>query len=228
MENRLRICRCRGGRVGRATLVCAAGSRKPLAGASRDRRMVRFAGDTPAATPAFTLVELIVVMTIILVLAGLIQVEAGARLILYSPGGKIGERTMKKLHRIAEDRKIAGVCAGLGDYFDLDPVFFRLFFLVSLLFGGVGALAYLILWIMVPEKTGAQGAPRPLKRLHLSNSDRKIGGVCGGLGERFEIDPVLFRVAFILLALACGLGILLYVALWLLVPRAPAVPAVST
>jgi len=81
---------------------------------------------------------------------------------------------------------------------------------------------------MVPEKTGAQGEPRPLKRLHLSNSDRKIGGVCGGLGEQFEIDPVLFRVAFILLALACGLGILLYIALWLLVPRTPSVPVVET
>ncbi len=100
--------------------------------------------------------------------------------------------------------------------------------MASLLFGGLGALAYLILWIMVPEKTGAQGEPRPLKRLHLSNSDRKIGGVCGGLGEQFEIDPVLFRVAFILLALACGLGILLYIALWLLIPRTPSVPVVET
>jgi len=52
--------------------------------------------------------------------------------------------------------------------------------------------------------------------------------VCGGLGERFDIDPVLFRVAFILLALACGLGIILYIALWLLIPRAPAVPVVDT
>src|SRR5882672_5453118 len=130
---------------------------------------------------------------------------------------------MKKLYRFPEDKKIAGVCGGLGDYFDLDPVFF----LVSLLFGGLGALAYLILWIMVPEKTGAQGEPRPLKRLYLSSSDRKIGGVCGGLGERFEIDPVLFRVVFVLLALACGLGILLYIVLWLLTPRAPAVPVAN-
>src|SRR5258708_2495839 len=91
---------------------------------------------------------------------------------------------MKKLHRFAEDRKIAGVCGGLGDYFDLDPVFFRLFFLMSLLFGGLRAVVYVILWIMVPEMTGAQGEPRPAKRLHLSSSDRKIGGVCGGLGER--------------------------------------------
>src|SRR5207247_10891649 len=103
---------------------------------------------------------------------------------------------MKKLYRFVEDRKIAGVCAGLGDYFDLDPVFFRLFFLASLLFGGLGALAYLILWIMVPEKTGALGEPRPLKRLHLSNSDRKIGGGGGGPGEPLQIEPFVLRVAF--------------------------------
>jgi len=58
-----------------------------------------------------------------------------------------------------------------------------------------------------------------MKKLHRFVEDRKIAGVCGGLGERFEIDPVLFRVAFILLALACGLGIVLYIALWLLMPR---------
>jgi len=112
---------------------------------------------------------------------------------------------MRKLHRIAEDRKIAGVCGGLGDYFDLDPVFFRLFFLVSLLFGGVGALAYLVLWIMVPEKTGAQGEPRPLKRLHLSSSDRKVGGVCGGRGGRRGSYLVLFCVGYILRC--CGSGL---------------------
>jgi phage shock protein PspC (stress-responsive transcriptional regulator) len=135
---------------------------------------------------------------------------------------------MKKLHRLAEVRKLAGVCAGLGEYFDLDPVFFRLFFLASLLFGGLGAVAYLILWIMVPEKTGAQGEPRPVRRLHLSDSDRKIMGVCGGLGEWAEIDPVLFRVAFILLALVCGLGILVYIVLWLLIPRLSTMPVVNS
>jgi len=68
---------------------------------------------------------------------------------------------MKKLYRLVEDRKSPAVCAGLGDYFDLDPVFFRLSFWCRSFFGGVGALAYLILWIMVPEKTGAQGEPAP-------------------------------------------------------------------
>ena len=126
---------------------------------------------------------------------------------------------VKKLHRILEDKKIAGICAGLGEYFDLDPVFFRLFFLATLLFGGLGALAYLLLWIMVPEKPAAQGEPGPARRLVLSNSDRKVAGVCGGLGEWLEIDPVFFRVAFVVLALVCGLGIVVYIVLWLVIPR---------
>lgn len=132
---------------------------------------------------------------------------------------------MKKVHRLAGDKKLAGVCAGLGEYFDLDPVFFRLFFLVSLFFGGIGALVYLLLWIMVPEKPGTGGAGAPAMGLHLSRADRKIAGVCGGLGEWLDIDPVFLRVAFILLALAGGLGIAVYIVLWLFLPRAPATPS---
>jgi phage shock protein PspC (stress-responsive transcriptional regulator) len=127
---------------------------------------------------------------------------------------------MKKFHRLAEDKKLAGVCAGLGEYFDIDPVFFRLFFLVSLFFGGIGALIYLLLWIMAPEKPGAEGARAPAAGLHLSRADRKIAGVCGGLGEWLDID-------FILLALAGGLGIVVYIVLWLFLPRAPAASATS-
>ncbi len=126
---------------------------------------------------------------------------------------------MKKLYRLVDARKIAGVCAGLGEYFELDPLLFRLFFVLSLAFGGLGALAYLVMWIMVPEKRGAPGAERTIVRLHLSDTDRKLAGVCGGLGEWLEIDPVFFRVAFVLLAFVCGLGILLYLVLWLLMPR---------
>lgn len=124
---------------------------------------------------------------------------------------------MKKLHRAAEDRKIAGVCAGLGEYFELDPVFFRLFFLFSILFGGLGAVAYVMLWILVPLRPGAAPAPRAAA-LRLSARERMIAGVCGGLGEFFELDPVLFRAAFLVLAVIGGLGILLYLALWLLIP----------
>ena len=125
---------------------------------------------------------------------------------------------MRKLLRPTEDRKIAGVCAGLGEYFELDPVFFRLFFLFSILFGGLGAIAYVMLWILVPLRAGAQPGAGNGKRLRLSAGDRMIGGVCGGLGEFLELDPVLFRAAFLVLAVVGGLGILLYLVLWLLIP----------
>lgn len=58
----------------------------------------------------------------------------------------------KKLYRIREGKMIAGVCNGLADYFDIDPTIIRLAWLVLLFFAGSGLLAYLIAWIIVPER----------------------------------------------------------------------------
>jgi phage shock protein PspC (stress-responsive transcriptional regulator) len=49
-----------------------------------------------------------------------------------------------------QDRVIAGVCHGLGDYFDIDPVVVRILFIILTVAGGAGVLAYLILWIVMP------------------------------------------------------------------------------
>lgn len=57
----------------------------------------------------------------------------------------------KKLYRSKADRKIAGVCAGLAEYFNIDPTIVRLAWLVAVICGGVGLLAYIIAWIVVPE-----------------------------------------------------------------------------
>jgi phage shock protein PspC (stress-responsive transcriptional regulator) len=65
-------------------------------------------------------------------------------------------------------------------------------------------------------------APRP-RRLTRSTSDRVLGGVSGGLGRYFDIDPIIFRIGFVVLALAGGAGLLGYIAAWLLVP-ADAIP----
>ena len=127
---------------------------------------------------------------------------------------------MRKLYRLGGERKIAGVCSGLGAHFDIDPVIIRLFFVFSVFFGGLGVLAYVILWIMVPLQGGSAAERGVGARLQLSSADRKIAGVCGGLGDYFAIDPVFFRVGFVVLAFTCGIGIILYLALWLLVPRA--------
>jgi phage shock protein PspC (stress-responsive transcriptional regulator) len=58
--------------------------------------------------------------------------------------------TRKRLVRSTNDKKIAGVAAGLADYFDLDPTIIRLVWLLAALFAGTGVLAYLILWIALP------------------------------------------------------------------------------
>jgi len=61
-----------------------------------------------------------------------------------------------------------------------------------------------------------------MKRIYLSRSDRKIGGVCGGIGEYFDKDPTLMRVIYILLTLfSFGFGMIAYLAMWLIIPRKP-------
>jgi phage shock protein C len=58
------------------------------------------------------------------------------------------------------------------------------------------------------------------KRLTRSTTERMIAGVAGGLGEYFNMDPTLVRLIFVLLALAGGPGLLLYLILWVVVPEA--------
>lgn len=62
---------------------------------------------------------------------------------------------------------------------------------------------------------GPTAEPRRLTR---SRDDRWLGGVSGGLGRYFDLNPVVYRIAFAALALAGGTGILLYVAAWLVIP----------
>jgi phage shock protein C len=56
-------------------------------------------------------------------------------------------------------------------------------------------------------------------RLARSRTDYMIGGVCGGLGKYFHIDPTLVRLIFVLLTLAGGSGVLVYFILWIVMPR---------
>src|SRR3954447_2274126 len=68
-----------------------------------------------------------------------------------------------------------------------------------------------------PE-TPPEPAGTPPRRLTRSSSDRVLGGVSGGLGRYFDIDPIIFRIGFVVLTLAGGAGFIGYVAAWLLVP----------
>ena len=57
----------------------------------------------------------------------------------------------KRLVRNVQDKKIAGVCAGLADYLDMDQTLVRAIWILFTLLGGSGILAYLILWLIMPE-----------------------------------------------------------------------------
>src|SRR3954471_19317720 len=62
------------------------------------------------------------------------------------------------LRRSRSNRVAAGVSSGLGDYFGVDPVLFRVLFATSAFFGGAGILAYLLAWAAIPEE-GTERAP---------------------------------------------------------------------
>jgi len=60
------------------------------------------------------------------------------------------------------------------------------------------------------------------RRLYLSETDKKIGGVCGGLGEYFHVDPTLIRLLVVILTfMSAGGGILVYLIAWAIIPRPP-------
>ena len=61
----------------------------------------------------------------------------------------------------------------------------------------------------------------PTRKLYRSKSNRQLAGVCGGLAQYFNIDATLVRVLFILLAVLGGSGLVLYLAMWIIVPKEP-------
>lgn len=58
----------------------------------------------------------------------------------------------RRLYRSRTNRSIAGVCGGIGEYFNIDPVLVRLLFIGFLLAGGSAILAYLLMWIVIPNE----------------------------------------------------------------------------
>jgi phage shock protein C len=202
------------------------------------------------------------------------------------------ENEIKKLYRSKEDRYVAGLAGGLGDYFHMDANIWRIIFIVLTFTGGVGLILYLIGFVIVPENPSQESQPSRIRekdstfilaiiliiiglflltrefglfnyfhfwkipwsviwavflivigvllilasnkspagenktaknlginipdinKLYRSRNNRMIAGICGGIGEYFNIDPSLVRLLWILASFASvGLGILVYVIL---------------
>lgn len=75
---------------------------------------------------------------------------------------------MKKLYRSRKDTKIAGVCGGIAEYFNVDSTIIRLLAVLTIFFGGGGIIAYIIAWIIIPlepveEELAPGKQPNPKK-----------------------------------------------------------------
>jgi phage shock protein C len=63
------------------------------------------------------------------------------------------------------------------------------------------------------------------RKLYRSRTNRRVAGVCGGLAQYFNLDATLIRILFVVLAVLGGSGLLLYVAMWIIVPNEPSAAA---
>ncbi|MEW6610204.1 MAG: PspC domain-containing protein [Patescibacteria group bacterium] len=99
-----------------------------------------------------------------------------------------------KLYRSRENRMIAGVCGGLGEYFQIDPVLIRVLFVMAALWGGIGFLCYLVMWIVILEE------PLPLEeRMKRSSFESKPAtsvSARGHEGGRVGIILIVLGIIF--------------------------------
>jgi phage shock protein C len=85
-----------------------------------------------------------------------------------------------------------------------------------------------------PHETGQPESQAPIakgsamaetRKLYRSRSNRQVAGVCGGLAEYFNLDATLIRILFVVLAVLGGSGLVLYLAMWIIVPKEPSAAA---
>lgn len=81
----------------------------------------------------------------------------------------------KRLYRSKKDRIIAGVCGGLGEYLGIDPTIVRVIWLLFVFMGGMGVLAYIICWVVIPENPSQKETPA--KKIEMKGPDARAIGV---------------------------------------------------
>ncbi|HEX8659096.1 MAG TPA: PspC domain-containing protein [Hymenobacter sp.] len=157
----------------------------------------------------------------------------------------------KRLYRDMANRKVAGVAAGIAQYFSVNPLWIRLSFVVLALFspgvihlfdddafprfnlhlGSWALLGYIVLWIVLPKRYDApapneallNSGPLAGRRLFRDTGTGKVAGVASGLAAYFNIDVTLVRVLLLAGLFAGGFTFLLYIILWIVLPEAKTV-----
>jgi phage shock protein PspC (stress-responsive transcriptional regulator) len=126
----------------------------------------------------------------------------------------------KKLTRDSKNEMIGGVCAGIARYFAIDQVLVRGLFLIAFFVFGSGVLLYLVLWIIMPDDPSSKDEQSKTRKLFRDKDNSVLGGVCSGIAAYFGVDQVWIRLLFLVAFFAFGTGILIYIILWAIVPKA--------
>ena len=129
----------------------------------------------------------------------------------------VKEQRTRKIFRHPDDKILGGVCGGLGAYFNVDPVLFRLGFLLTMLIGGFGFFVYLILWVIAPladrasdhlemrgepvtaETIGRAVASKIEDTVINENNQSMVRKILAGIGSVFGFCIEIFRLFFIVL-----------------------------
>jgi phage shock protein C len=140
------------------------------------------------------------------------------------PAKKAQEKTVnKKLYRSETDKVIAGVCAGIADFFDIDPTLVRIAFVLITIFGGGGIILYIILWLIIPsEESNGE-----ISRDNIKKGTGEIKAQAGKFAEdakefsRTQNSRVLLGAVILILGIVLllqNLGIFRFFNLWRLWP----------
>lgn len=132
---------------------------------------------------------------------------------------------IRRLTRSRANGTIAGVCAGVAEYFGVDVVLIRLLFVIFALATAVigGVIVYVAAWVIMPEGDAHAFPAADRRVLRRSLTDRQVAGVCGGLAEYLEVDSAAVRLVWVILSIFCGAiigGVIAYALAWLIIPRA--------
>ncbi len=119
---------------------------------------------------------------------------------------------VRRVRRSRQDRVIGGVCGGLGRYLQVDPVLLRIAAVALALSGGLGVLAYIIAWIVIPEETGTE--PDVMERRDNRHGLALVAGAAlvalGGLLLAQQMVP-WFSAAFFWPVVVVAVGVLVLI-----------------
>lgn len=132
----------------------------------------------------------------------------------------------KRLYRDNNRKLLGGVLSGIAYYFNVDPLWMRLlyvllFFGVSILpsIGGFLFIAYIVMWIVIPGSDDLK-EEKKIKKMYRDPDGKVLGGVASGISAYFGVDVVIIRLLFFAGIFMAGTGLILYIILWIILPEA--------